>query len=87
MNKSIGSLGILFHDPATVLLYRLYSGQSPRCLARLTVGQFNLMRMCERYGPGRYVVCVKHHGAWIQQRCRITGGRLIRTRQWTVRWG
>ena len=85
MGKSIGYSQIVFDDYETVLLYRLRPGRSPRYLTRLTVRQFDLMWMCKRYGPGRYVVCVTHHGRVLQRRCQITGGRIIATRG--VRWG
>ena len=87
MGKSIGDSHTLFDDHATMLLYRLRPGRSPLYLTRLTVHQFGLMRICKRYGPGRYVVCVTHHGRVIQQHCQITGGRITATRQWMIRWG
>ena len=87
MGKSIGDSQTPFDDHATMLLYRLRPGRSPLYLTRLTVRQFGLMRICERYGPGRYLVRVEHHGSWIQQKLWITGGRVTATRRWVIRWG
>jgi hypothetical protein len=87
MGKSIGFSQTLFDDHTTMLLYRLYPDRAPRYLTNLTVRQFDLMRMCERYGTGRYLVCIKHRGRMIQKRCQITGEHVITTRRWVVRWG
>ena len=87
MNKSIGSLGTLFDDPATVLLYRLYPGRPPHYLTRLNSSYLNLIWMYQRYGPGRYLVRVIHYGRVFRRTSRIMGARIITTQRWTVRLG
>jgi hypothetical protein len=87
MGKSIGFSQTRFDDNTTILLYRLYPGRAPRYLTNLTVRQWNLMWVCTRYGTGRYLVYIKHHGGVIQKRCQITGGRVITTQRWMIRWG
>ena len=87
MRTLIGIPQRRFADHTPMWWFRRRRDRSYHCLTRMTVCQFNLLRMCQRYGPGHYLIQVHLPGGWIKQTYWITRGRVGRRLRWMVRWG
>lgn len=64
-----------FASNADALLYRWTMGRPPRFLTRLTVRQFDVLQICRRFGPGRYVLRrIQKNGCEYRKSFRIMCG-------------
>jgi hypothetical protein len=86
MGKLIASSQILLADDTTVLWYRLQPDRAPRHVTSLPFRQFDLKRICQRCGPGRYVVYLKRNGRMIRGwTFQVKPVSVIKPR-WVVTW-
>ena len=86
MGKLIESSQILLADDTTVLWYRLQPDRAPRYVTSFPFRQFDLKRICQRCGPGRFAVYLKRDGRMIRGRTfQIKAVPLIKPR-WVVTW-
>lgn len=87
MGKLIASSQILLADDTTVLWYRRQPDRTLRHVTSLPFRQFNLKRICQRCGPGRFVVYLKRDGRMIRgQTFEIKRVSVIKPR-WVITWG